>query len=66
MLIIGSTGTNPNTAAGGFCFEYFAVRNAPIRNKENGNPKQGTHQSETRNAPVRARNALTDKAISCS
>ena len=33
--------------------EYFAVRNAPIRNKENGNPKQGTHQFETRNAPIR-------------
>ena len=46
--------------------EYFAVRNAPIRNKENGNPKQGTHQFETRNAPIRARNALADKAISCS
>ena len=25
--------------------DYFTSWNAPIRNKENGNPKQGTHQS---------------------
>ena len=38
--------------------DYFTFRNAPIRNKENSNPHQGTHQSETRNAPIRTRNAL--------
>ena len=37
--------------------DYFAPWNAPIRNKENGNPNQGTHQSA-------ARNALPDEVIS--
>ncbi len=45
--------------------DYSAAWNAPIRNKENGNPNQGTHQSETRNASIRTRNALAVEIISC-
>lgn len=30
--------------------DYFTFRKTSIRNKENGNPHQGTHQFATRNA----------------
>ncbi|MBR4455671.1 MAG: hypothetical protein IKS32_05540 [Solobacterium sp.] len=43
--------------------DYFTFRKTSIRNKENGNPHQGTHQSATRNASIRARNALADGGV---
>ena len=43
--------------------DYFTFRKTSIRNKENGNPHQGTHQFATRNASIRARNALADGDI---